>query len=89
VSALKKKYGVHEIGTRARDLVNKWKDIVTKEDNEYEPNSEENEEEDNDDSKPDGALNTDKACIPTPIAQSDTSIDELLTVAETFNTMMM
>jgi len=89
VSTLKKRYGDHEIGTRSRDLVNKWKDLVAKEENEEEANSEENEEEDNGEGGP-GAQQTDKeppTYIPTPIAPAytPTPIDELPTVAEASN----
>eukprot|EP00092_Neocalanus_flemingeri_P039512 GFUD01043026.1.p1 GENE.GFUD01043026.1~~GFUD01043026.1.p1 ORF type:complete len:697 (-),score=204.72 GFUD01043026.1:693-2783(-) len=91
VSALKKRYGDHEIGTRSRDLVNKWKDLVAQEENDEEDNgeAEDNEEEDSGEADP-GAQQTDPeppAYIPTPIAPAytPTPIDELPTVAETSN----
>merc|ERR1719318_778036 len=75
--------------TRSRDLVNKWKDLVAKEENEDEPNSEDNEEEDTGDTETGAQIgNHDPpAYIPTPIAPSytPTPIDELPTVAETSN----
>jgi len=93
VSALKKRYGDHEIGTKSRDLVNKWKDLVAKE--EEEGNSDDNEEEDVGESLP-GAAHGSRdiqqqaaaeppAYIPTPIAPSytPTPINELPTVVET------
>jgi len=87
VSALKKRFGDHEIGNRSRDLVNKWKDLVAKEENEDEQNSEDNEEDDTGETEP-GAQKTNNdppAYIPTPIAPSytPTPIDELPTVADT------
>lgn len=89
VSALKKRYGDHEIGTRSRDLVNKWKDLVAKEENEDEPNSEDNEEEDTGETEPGAQIanNDPPAYIPTPIAPSytPTPIDELPTAADTSN----
>jgi len=87
VSALKKRFGDHEIGTMSRDLVNKWKDVVSKEENLDEQNSEENEEDDGDDNDKDiQRSNTEPpAYIPTPIAPSytPTPIDELPTIAVT------
>jgi len=87
VSALKKRFGDHEIGTMSRDLVNKWKEVVSKEENLDEPNSEENDDDDGDDNETDAQRsNTEPpAYIPTPIAPSytPTPIDELPTIAVT------
>jgi len=82
VSALKKRFGDHEIGTRSRDLVNKWKELVAKEENMDEQNSEENDEEDGDDAT-EKTNSEPPAYVPTPIAPSytPTPIDELPTVA--------
>jgi len=85
VSALKKRFGDHEIGTMSRDLVNKWKDVVSKEENLDEQNSEENEDEDVDENERDihRSDQDPPAYIPTPIAPSytPTPIDELPTIA--------
>jgi len=72
VSALKKKYGDSEIGTISRDLVNKWKDIVAREENEDEQNNSEDidEEEAPDINKHN--FNEPPSYVPTPISQGYT-----------------
>ena len=69
----------------SRDLVNKWKDVVSKEENLDEQNSEENEDEDVDENERDIQRSDQDppAYIPTPIAPSytPTPIDELPTIA--------
>jgi len=86
VSALKKRYGDSEIGNKSRDLVNKWKDLVAKEEHEDEQNSDDNEEEDtgDDDSARQSNPSEHSTYIPTPIAPAytPTPINELPTASE-------
>merc|ERR1712062_675773 len=51
VSALKKKYGESEVGTIAKALVLKWKNVVAKEEEELENEDSEVAETENDDNK--------------------------------------
>merc|ERR1712062_360752 len=51
VSALKKKYGESEVGTIAKELVLKWKNVVAKEEEELENEDSEVNENENDDNE--------------------------------------
>merc|ERR1711953_1442648 len=62
VSALKKKYGESEVGTIAKELVLKWKNVVAKEEEELENEDSEVNENENDDNE--------NCTPPSPISHS-------------------